>query len=134
MNLALCLPIPQLGFSRAAAPHPETCVLFRGRPFSRCRCRRSARWAAVTYTTLNRAAAACVGYGTERMFFLEAVLVREQAGGTWVWPTASAIFLQLEPRYQPWADSGGLFQEPGDGGCDEDAGGPGNVLIGRLDL
>lgn len=64
------------------------------------------------------------GFGTGRMFFLEASLVREQAG---VVSAASAIFLQLEPQHQPWPYSVGLLQESCDGGCDADAGGPGQV-------
>lgn len=36
----------------------------------------------VTYTTTVLAAKTCVGCGTKN-FFLEARLVREQAGGTW---------------------------------------------------
>lgn len=60
-----------------------------------------------------------------RMFFLEASC----QGAVGVWWAASAIFLQLEPQHQPWAYSGGLLQEPGDGDCDADAGGRGNVLL-----
>lgn len=33
----------------------------------------------------------------------------------------------LEPQHQPWAYSGGLLHKPCDGGCDADAGGPGQV-------
>lgn len=49
----------------------------------------------------------------------------------WGVTSSFCIFLQLEPQHQPWAYSGGLFQESCEQGGDADAGGPGNVLIGE---
>lgn len=135
MNLALCLPIPQLGFSRGTAPHRRHAFCSEGGPsHGAAAAGQPGGQAGDRYHPVLGRCGLCGVWHKGDVFFWKQFWLGSRLGGTWVWPTASAIFLQLEPRYRPWAYSGGLFQEPGDGGCDEDAGGPGNVLIGRLGL
>lgn len=96
-NLALCLPIPQLSFSRGMAKTQRhafcseaglsRCATAAGQPGGRAGDR--------YHPVLGSWGLVGVWHKEDFFFFLEAVLVREQAGGTWVWSTASAIFCSL---------------------------------------